>query len=94
MVKHYGLVDKLVVRADGSGQVGHAGSSLLAGVAGYFARAVAEVLEVSSDVEISVADAVALELGGAVGVDRGLQGAERRAQAALGVWQPQFLLGE
>jgi len=33
MVKHYGLVDKLVVTADGSGQVGHAGSSLLAGVA-------------------------------------------------------------
>lgn len=33
MVKRDGLVDKLVVTADGSGQVGHAGSSLLAGVA-------------------------------------------------------------
>jgi len=33
MVKREGLVDKLVVRADGNGQVGHAGSALLAGVA-------------------------------------------------------------
>jgi Transposase DDE domain group 1 len=33
MVKRDGLVDKLVVRADGTGQVGHAGSALLAGVA-------------------------------------------------------------
>jgi hypothetical protein len=33
MVKRDGLVDKLVVRADGNGQVGHAGSALLAGVA-------------------------------------------------------------
>lgn len=33
MVKRDGLVDKLVVRADGTGQVGHAGSGLLAGVA-------------------------------------------------------------
>ena len=33
MVKHGGLVDKLVVTADGSGQVGHAGSALLAGAA-------------------------------------------------------------
>ncbi len=33
MVKREGLVDKLVVRADGTGQVGHAGSVLLAGVA-------------------------------------------------------------
>lgn len=33
MVKHVGLVDKLVVTADGSGQVGHAGSALLGGVA-------------------------------------------------------------
>ena len=33
MVKRDGLVDKLVVRADGRGQVGHAGSALLAGVA-------------------------------------------------------------
>lgn len=32
MVKH-GLVDKLVVTADGTGQVGHAGSALLAGAA-------------------------------------------------------------
>ena len=31
MVKRDGLVDKLVVRADGTGQVGHAGSGLLAG---------------------------------------------------------------
>lgn len=33
MVKRDGLVDKLVVTADGRGQVGHAGSALLAGVA-------------------------------------------------------------
>jgi hypothetical protein len=33
MVKRDGLVDKLVVRADGKGQVGHAGSALLVGVA-------------------------------------------------------------
>jgi len=33
MVKREGLVDKLVVRADGAGQVGHAGSALLVGVA-------------------------------------------------------------
>jgi hypothetical protein len=33
MVQREGLVDKLVVRADGTGQVGHAGSALLAGVA-------------------------------------------------------------
>ena len=33
MVKRDGLVDKLVVRVDGQGQVGHAGSALLAGVA-------------------------------------------------------------
>jgi hypothetical protein len=33
MVKRDGLVDKLVVRADGTGQVGHAGSALLAAVA-------------------------------------------------------------
>jgi hypothetical protein len=33
MVKREGLVDKLVVKADGNGQVGHAGSGLLAGVA-------------------------------------------------------------
>jgi len=33
MVKHDGLVDKLVVTADGTGQVGHAGSALLAGTA-------------------------------------------------------------
>ncbi len=33
MVKRDGLVDKLVVTADGSGQVGHAGSALLAGTA-------------------------------------------------------------
>ena len=33
MVKRDGLVDKLVVRADGTGQVSHAGSALLAGVA-------------------------------------------------------------
>jgi len=33
MVKRDGLVDKLVVRADGTAQVGHAGSALLAGVA-------------------------------------------------------------
>ena len=33
MVKRDGLVDKLDVRADGKGQVGHAGSALLAGVA-------------------------------------------------------------
>lgn len=33
MVKRDGLVDKLVVRADGAGQVSHAGSELLAGVA-------------------------------------------------------------
>ena len=31
MVKRDGLVDKLVVTADGSGQVGHAGSALLVG---------------------------------------------------------------
>jgi hypothetical protein len=33
MVKRDGLVDKLVVTADGSGQAGHAGSALLAGAA-------------------------------------------------------------
>ena len=33
MVKRDGLVDKLVVSADGTGQVGHAGSALLAGIA-------------------------------------------------------------
>jgi len=33
MVKREGLVDKLVVMADGSGQVGHAGSALLIGTA-------------------------------------------------------------
>jgi Transposase DDE domain group 1 len=33
MVKRDGLVDKLVVTADGTGQVGHAGSALLAGAA-------------------------------------------------------------
>ncbi len=33
MVKREGLVDKLHVTADGSGQVGHAGSALLVGVA-------------------------------------------------------------
>jgi hypothetical protein len=33
MVQREGLVDKLVVRADGRGQVGHAGSALLVGVA-------------------------------------------------------------
>jgi hypothetical protein len=33
MVTRDGLVDKLVVRADGTGQVGHAGSGLLVGVA-------------------------------------------------------------
>jgi hypothetical protein len=33
MVKRDGLVDKLVVAADGTGQVGHAGSALLGGVA-------------------------------------------------------------
>jgi len=33
MVQRDGLVDKLTVRADGTGQVGHAGSALLAGVA-------------------------------------------------------------
>jgi hypothetical protein len=33
MVKRDGLVDKLVVMADGAGQVGHAGSALLVGVA-------------------------------------------------------------
>jgi hypothetical protein len=33
MVKREGLVDKLVVKADGSGQVGHAGSALLVGTA-------------------------------------------------------------
>jgi hypothetical protein len=33
MVKREGLVDKLVVKADGNGQVGHAGSGVLAGVA-------------------------------------------------------------
>jgi DDE family transposase len=33
MVKQVGLVDKLVVTADGTGQVGHAGSALLAGLA-------------------------------------------------------------
>jgi len=34
MVAHESLVDKLTVTADGKGQVGHAGSALLAGVAG------------------------------------------------------------
>jgi len=33
MVRQDGLVDKLVVTADGNGQVGHAGSALLAGTA-------------------------------------------------------------
>ncbi len=33
MVQHGSLVDKLTVTADGKGQVGHAGSALLAGVA-------------------------------------------------------------
>ena len=33
MVKRDGLVDKLVVRAEGTGQVSHAGSALVAGVA-------------------------------------------------------------
>lgn len=33
MVKRDGLVDKLVVKADGTGQVSHAGSALVAGVA-------------------------------------------------------------
>ena len=33
MVQREGLVDKLVVRADGTGQVGHAGSALVVGVA-------------------------------------------------------------
>jgi hypothetical protein len=33
MVQREGLVDKLDVRADGAGQVGHAGAALLAGVA-------------------------------------------------------------
>ena len=33
MVKRDGLVDKLRVTADGTGQVGHAGSALLAGTA-------------------------------------------------------------
>ncbi|MGO9752305.1 MAG: IS1380 family transposase, partial [Solirubrobacteraceae bacterium] len=33
MVAHESLVDKLTVTADGKGQVGHAGSALLAGVA-------------------------------------------------------------
>jgi hypothetical protein len=33
MVAHESLVDKLNVTADGKGQVGHAGSALLAGVA-------------------------------------------------------------
>jgi hypothetical protein len=33
MVKREGLVDKLVVKADGTGQVSHAGSALVAGVA-------------------------------------------------------------
>lgn len=33
MVKRVGLVDKLRVTADGTGQVGHAGSALLAGMA-------------------------------------------------------------
>ena len=33
MVKRDGLVDKLIVTADGSGQVGHAGSALLVGAA-------------------------------------------------------------
>jgi len=33
MVKREGVVDKLVVKADGTGQVSHAGSALLAGVA-------------------------------------------------------------
>jgi len=33
MVKRVGLVDKLTVTADGTGQVGHAGSALLSGVA-------------------------------------------------------------
>ena len=33
MVQRDGLVDKLVVKADGTGQVSHAGSALVAGVA-------------------------------------------------------------
>ncbi len=33
MVKREGLVDKLLVKADGTGQVGHAGSALLSGTA-------------------------------------------------------------
>jgi len=33
MVQHVGLVDKLVVKADGKGQVAHAGSGLLVGAA-------------------------------------------------------------
>ena len=33
MVQRDGLVDKLDVRADGAGLVGHAGSALIAGVA-------------------------------------------------------------
>ena len=33
MVQREGLVDKLVVKADGTGQVSHAGSALVAGVA-------------------------------------------------------------
>ncbi len=33
MVPREGLVDKLVVKADGTGQVSHAGSALVAGVA-------------------------------------------------------------
>ena len=36
MVKRDGLVDKLIVTADGTGQVGHAGSALLAGSADRF----------------------------------------------------------
>jgi TRAP-type C4-dicarboxylate transport system permease large subunit len=34
MVQREGLVDKLHVSADGTGQVAHAGSALLAGVGG------------------------------------------------------------
>ena len=33
MVKREGVVDKLVIKADGTGQVSHAGSALVAGVA-------------------------------------------------------------
>ena len=55
MVKRDGLVDKLVVRADGTGQVGHAGSALLAGVAdrvgltGVLSRAMAPTRERRSE---------------------------------------------